>query len=64
MWNSALSLAIDRPPCPQCRMRMIYTAKAPGPQGFTHRTFECLRCGYSETRMIADPIADPPVAVA
>jgi len=35
---------------------MITIAIAPGPEGFEHRTFECRRCGHSETGVLAsDP---------
>jgi len=36
---------------------MITTAIAAGPQGFEQRTFECRKCGHSETGMMAyDPL--------
>jgi hypothetical protein len=46
----------QRPRCPRCQVRMMNTDVTEGPEGFEHRTFECTRCGYSETRVIA---ADP-----
>jgi hypothetical protein len=35
---------------------MITAAVAAGPQGFEQRTFECRKCGHTETGMMAsDP---------
>jgi hypothetical protein len=50
-------LPIHRPPCPDCQKRMITADIASGPEGFECRTFECPKCGHSETRMVAsDPL--------
>jgi hypothetical protein len=36
---------------------MISTDVSDGPEGFEHRTFECLKCGHSEGRVVAvDPM--------
>jgi hypothetical protein len=50
-------LPIGRPRCPKCQMRMITAALVEGPEGFEHRTLECLKCGHSEQKVIAvDPL--------
>jgi hypothetical protein len=50
-------LPIGRPRCPKCAMRMLTANVQPGPEGFEHRTFECLRCGHSDKKVIAcDPL--------
>jgi hypothetical protein len=36
---------------------MITADVSPGPEGFEHRTFECLKCGHTESKVIAcDPL--------
>jgi hypothetical protein len=50
-------LPIHRPRCPICQTRMITAAVVAGPQGFEQRTFECRKCGHTETAMTAcDPL--------
>jgi|1186.fasta_scaffold360557_2 hypothetical protein len=34
-------------------MRMITADVSSGAEGFEHRTFECSRCGHTETRVVA-----------
>jgi hypothetical protein len=50
-------LPIQRPRCLQCTTRMKATDVAPDPDGFERWTFKCLKCGHTETNIIAsDPL--------
>jgi hypothetical protein len=50
-------LPIPRPRCPRCQLRMIAGTASPGPEGFEHYPFECLKCGHREFQMIlSDPM--------
>ena len=49
-------LPIQRPRCSQCSARMFSESVEPGPEGFEHRTFRCLKCHHSEKRiLVSDP---------
>jgi hypothetical protein len=38
-------------------MRMVTADVSSGPEGFEHRTFDCLKCGHTESKVIAcDPL--------
>ena len=48
---------IKPPRCPRCQARMLTIDVSPGPDGFEHRTFECLTCGHTQETVIAsDPL--------
>jgi len=49
-------LPIQRPRCPTCQTRMLTVGVEDAPGGFENRTFECLKCHHTETRLLA---ADP-----
>jgi hypothetical protein len=50
-------LPIGRPRCPNCQMRMMTADISPGPEGFEHRTFECVKCDHTEKTIFAcDPL--------
>ena len=50
-------IPISRPRCPRCTMRMRTVDISSGPEGFEHRKFECLKCGYTEKKILAcDPL--------
>ena len=48
---------IKPPRCPRCQARMLTIDVSPGPDGFEHRTFECITCGHTQETVIAcDPL--------
>ncbi len=50
-------LPIQRPRCPKCQTRMVSKSVSRAQDGFERRQFECLKCGQSETRVMAsDPL--------
>lgn len=46
-----LDFSPTRPRCPRCQMRLITTDRSEGPEGFEHRTLECLKCGHTEKKV-------------
>jgi hypothetical protein len=52
-----------RPHCPDCEARMMTTAVSERPEGLEQRTFECAKCGHTETRvMVYDPLESSALA--
>jgi hypothetical protein len=52
-----LLTSIERPRCLHCTSRMMLMRISPGPIGFEHRRFECLKCKYGQDEVIAsDPM--------
>ena len=50
-------IPIQRPRCPRCQNRMMFSFIMPGRPGYDVRTFECVKCDHIETRMIcSDPM--------
>jgi hypothetical protein len=50
-------LPIGRPRCLKCNVRMITADVSAGPEGFERRTFECLKCGDTDSKVIpCDPL--------
>jgi hypothetical protein len=50
-------LPIGRPRCLKCNTRMITAQVSAGPEGFERRTFECLECGATDSKVIpCDPV--------
>ena len=50
---------IERPVCPNCKTRMMLQRIAPGPPGFDHRLFGCLKCSYVENVIVPDDPMNP-----
>jgi Zn ribbon nucleic-acid-binding protein len=50
--NDPEFLPMGRPRCPQCQTRMITSALSEEPEGFERRTFECLKCGHCEQKVV------------
>jgi hypothetical protein len=45
-------LSIGRPRCLKCNTGMITAEVSAGPEGFERRTFECLKCGDTDSKVI------------
>ena len=61
--NDPELLRMGRPRCPDCRTRMITSALLEEPEGFERRTFECLKCGHAEQKIVVvGPIKSHTVA--
>jgi transposase-like protein len=49
-------IAIERPRCPRCQLRMPFVSAERDPDGCDRRTFRCEKCGKNRTVLVA---ADP-----
>jgi len=54
--------AIEHPRCSRCSTRMALTKSETRKDGFEKRAFECTKCHYMETRMVADPLRSDTLA--
>ena len=43
-------LSVGRPRCLKCNVQMITADVSEGPEGFERRTFECLKCGDTDSK--------------
>jgi hypothetical protein len=48
--------AIENPRCARCSTRMALTKLEPRQDGFEKRIFECTKCHFMTTKMLADPL--------
>jgi hypothetical protein len=48
--------ALERPRCPRCQIRMMLAGREPRENGSEKRTFECNKCDFIETKIVADPL--------
>jgi hypothetical protein len=57
-FSSGASLtSIERPRCSHCTSRMMLARVSLGPIGFEHRRFECPKCDFVQSEIIAsDPM--------
>lgn len=49
-------IAIERPRCRRCQTRMGLLSASPKPDNCEKRIFECPKCRFIETKVIADPL--------
>jgi hypothetical protein len=54
--------AIEHPRCTRCNTRMSLARREPGRDGAEKRIFECQRCSFIMTNLVADPLASPAVS--
>jgi hypothetical protein len=47
---------IERPRCVRCGTRMNLTTIVPRPGHSEKRTFECPKCNFIETKVVANPL--------
>ncbi|MDB5504699.1 MAG: hypothetical protein JWR89_4601 [Tardiphaga sp.] len=51
--------AIEHPRCMRCNTRMALAHREPRRDGTEKRTFECQRCNFITTKIVADPLGSP-----
>jgi hypothetical protein len=55
-------LPIERPRCARCEKRMDLARVQTRPDGSEKRIFECSKCNFVETKLLADPIKSEAVS--
>jgi hypothetical protein len=59
--TDVLLTPIERPRCGRCGTRMLLARITPQQNGSEQRMFECTKCGFIETKVVADPLKSDPV---
>jgi hypothetical protein len=59
--TDVLHSPIERPGCIRCRTRMNLTSIAPRPDHSEKRIFECPKCHFIETRVVASSLGSEEV---
>ena len=57
-----LLASIEHPRCARCSTRMALTRSEPRKDGFEKRIFECTKCRFMTTKMVADPLRSDTVS--
>jgi len=53
---------IEHPRCSRCGTRMALAKSEPRKDGVEKRIFECSKCRFMMTKMVADPLKSDPIA--
>gem|GEM_PF-874810 len=60
--SSPTLLPIERPRCGRCQTRMDLAQVQTQPDGSEKRIFECCKCKFVETKLLADPMRSEAVS--